>query len=100
MSNKKIIMLTFFIIIGMIIIPTIYKVYQEHNHKLIVVVEKEFEYYANLCYKEEKCRTIVYLKDLYKNNYIEEKLTDPINKKYYAEESYVNIESKEIKLIS
>ena len=44
MSNKKVIGLSIAIIAGMIIIPTIYKIHEEHNNRLLLVVEKEFEY--------------------------------------------------------
>ncbi len=101
MSNKKIISLSLFIIIGMIIVTTIYKIYNEHNNNRILVVEKEFAYYAKACYNDDKCKNkIVYLKDLYENNYLEEKLTNPLNKKYYKEDSYINLETYEINLIS
>lgn len=101
MSNNKVITLTVVIIIGMIIVPTIYKIYTEHNNDLINVVEKEFTYYAKKCFNEDKCQNkIIYLKDLYNNNYLEEKLTNPVNKKYYSEKSYINLETYEIKLIS
>ncbi len=101
MSNNKVITLTVVVIIGMIIVPTIYKIYTEHNNDLINVVEKEFTYYAKKCFNEDKCQNkTIYLKDLYNNNYLEEKLTNPVNKKYYSEESYINLETYEIKLIS
>lgn len=98
MKSKQVITLTIFIILGMIIVPTVYKIYKNYNNNLILVVEKEFLYQAELCYKENKCSDTVYLKDLYTNKYLEEKLTNPISKKYYKEDSYVKIESKEIKL--
>ncbi len=99
--NKKVIILTIFIILGMITFPTIYKIYDNHNKHLIEVVEKEFLYHAKECFNKNICQNkIVYLKDLYNNNYIEEKLTNPLTKKYYQEDSYVNLETNEIKLIS
>lgn len=99
MNNKKIIFLTFFIIIGMIILPTIYKVYTRHNNNLIKVVEKEVLYEARLCYKEDKCSEKVLLKDLYENEYIKEKLSNPITKKYYSEESSIDLKTNKINLI-
>jgi len=99
-KNNKIITITIFIIMGMIVLPTIYKIYTNHNNNLIKVVEKEFMYQAKICYKEEKCANKVYLKDLYENKYITEKLTNPLNKKYYDDNSYIDIEKNEIKLIS
>lgn len=100
MKNRKIISYTFFIILGMIVLPTIYKIYTKHNNNLISVVEKEFLYQAKICYKENICDSKVFLKDLYENNYITEKLTNPLNKKYYENTSYVDLEKNEIKLIS
>lgn len=99
-KNNKIITYTFFVILGMIIVPTIYKIYTNHNHNLIKVVEEEFKYQAKICYKENKCHSKVYLKDLYDNKYLEEKLTNPLTKKYYEEDSYIDFETNEIKLIS
>lgn len=98
--SKNLIIMTIFVILGMIIGPTIYKVYSAHNANLIKVVEKEFMYYAKTCYNEDKCSNIIYLKDLYDNNYLEERLADPITKKYYSEESYINIDTNEIVLVS
>lgn len=100
MNNKKVITLTIFVILGMIVVPTIYKIYQNHQNNLELVVKKEFLYQAKLCFKEDKCQDMVYLKDLYENNYMKEKLTNPINKKYYSEESYVKVKTDEVKLIS
>lgn len=100
MKNNKIISYTFFIILGMIVFPTIYKIYTKHNNDLIKVVEEEFLYQAKICYKEDVCENKVLLKDLYENNYIKEKLTNPLNKKYYEDTSYVDLEKNEIKLIS
>jgi len=100
MSNKRVIILTLFVILGMIIVPTVYKIYKRHNDNLIKVVENEFMYQAKTCFNENKCSNIVYLKDLYSFNYLKEKLTNPINKKYYSEDSFVNLEKNELKLIS
>lgn len=100
MKKNKIISYTFFIILGMIAVPTIYKIYNNHNNNLIKVVEEEFLYHAKICYKEDICSEKVLLKDLYENKYLEEKLTNPLNKKYYEENSYIDLKNNEIKLIS
>ncbi|MCI8670886.1 MAG: hypothetical protein HFI36_02470 [Bacilli bacterium] len=101
MKNSKVIISTFIIILGMIIVPTVYKIYKNHEENLIKVVEKEFLYYAKNCYNESVCKEpIVELKDLYENDYLKEKLTNPINKKYYSEKSSINLDTNEIKLIS
>ena len=97
----KVIILTIFVILGMIILPTIYKINKTHQEDLILVQEKEFEYYAHKCYKEGKClNKNITLKNLYDNKYLTKKLTNPITKKYYKEESSINLDTKEIKLLS
>ena len=100
MNNTKVILLTLAILAGMIIIPTIYKIHQNHNDHLLLVVEKEFSYYAKQCYYRDECDLVVTLKDLYDKGYIEEKLTNPINKMYYQEDSYINLDTNEIHLNS
>ena len=100
MNNKRMIGLTVAVIAGMIIIPTIYKIHENHNEKLLLVVENEFHYYAKECYLNDECTSTVTLKELYEKGYLEEKLTNPINKKYYDEESSINLDTNEIELIS
>ena len=63
--NKKVIILSVAVIAGMIIIPTIYKIHTNHNEKLLLVVEKEFSYYAKQCYLNDECANTVTLKELY-----------------------------------
>ncbi len=97
MSNKKVLCLTGFIIIGMILFPTIYKIYKDNNDNKIKVVKKELLYQANNCFNNGDCKEKkVLLKDLYDNSYIKDQVSDPINKKYYAEDSYINLETKEV----
>ena len=100
MSNKKVFGLAIAIIAGMIIIPTIYKIHEEHNNRLLLVVEKEFEYYAKECYLNDECESVVTLKDLYDLNYLEDRLANPITKKYYDDTSSINLDTKEVNLIS
>lgn len=99
MSNKKVIFLTLFIILGMIAVPTIYKIYKNHNDNLVRVVEQEFLFQAKKCFYEDNCSKKIYLSDLYKKKYLEDKLFNPINKKYYRDDSYINLDTNEIKLI-
>ena len=96
MSNKKVIGLTIAILVGMIIIPTIYKIHEEHNRRLLLVVEKEFSYYAKQCYYKDECSNTVTLKELYDLGYLKEKLADPVTKKYYSEESYIDLDTLNI----
>ncbi len=99
MGNRKVIMLTFIVIIGMIIVPTMYKIYDKHNEQLEEVVKKEFLYEAKKCFNESNCSDVVYLSDLYNKEYIKDKLTNPLNKKYYSDKSYINLKTLEVELI-
>jgi len=95
MSNRKIILLTLFIIAGMIIFPTIYKVYKEHNDNLILVVEKEFSYYAKKCFNEDKCENeIIYLKDLYENKIISFEVYDRMQELLIKKMDKIILETK------
>ena len=98
--NKKIVILTIFIIMGMIIVPTVYKIFDQNGKDKIKVVEQEFLYQAKKCYNKGECNKIIYLKDLYEKEYITDKLISPITKKYYEDNSYIKIDTLEIKLIS
>jgi len=100
MKKNKIFTYTFFIILGMIVVPTIYKIYTNHNNNLERVIKEEFLYQAKICYKENNCESKILLKDLYEKEYIKERLTNPLNKKYYEDSSYIDLEKNEIKLIS
>lgn len=99
MNNKKVIGLTLAVILGMIIVPTIYKVYKNYQTNLIKVVENEFLYQAKKCFNESNCSEVIYLSELYEKEYMKEKLYNPINKKYYSDDSYINLTTNEIKLI-
>ena len=98
--TKKILVLTIFIILGMIIFPTVYKIYENNNQNKILVVEKEFMYNAKSCYNKGDCESKITLKDLYDKKYLKDKLTNPLTKKYYNETSYIDLNTLEIKLIS
>ena len=88
-TNKINIMASIVIITLLITIPTIYKVIKSHNNKLYQVVEKKAVEAAKKCYYEEKCLdTKIYLKDLYELDYLD-KLSNPITKEYYNEDSYI-----------
>lgn len=100
MNNKKVIILTLIIIFMVITIPLIYKIYQNHQHNLVLVVEKEFLYQAKKCYNANICSQKVYLKDLYTNKYLETKLTNPLNKQYYNKESYIDLNTEEVHLFT
>lgn len=90
------------IIVSLLIlfIPTIYKVIKNHQENLYQVVEEKIINSAKKCFYEDKCKEEkIYLKDLYALNYLE-KVSNPITKEYYNEESYIKRNDKEFKFIS
>lgn len=92
MTNKHIIYLTIISIIIMIAIPTTYTVIKNHYKKLNVVVEKRITEAARECYKKDLCsKDKITLKELYETEFLKDKESDPKTKKYYKEESYVDV---------
>lgn len=88
-TNRITIIGSIIAIIMIISIPTIYKVVKNHHNNLISVVEDKVIEAAKKCYFEEKCiDNKIYLKDLYNLKYLE-KVSNPITKEYYNENSYV-----------
>jgi len=87
--NKITIIGSVIAIVLIITVPTIYKVIKTHNDTLYQVVEDKIIEAAKKCYYEDQCiNEKIYLKDLYKLEYLEA-LSDPITKEYYNVESYV-----------
>lgn len=97
--NKITIIGSIVAILLIISIPTIYKVVKNHQNNLISVVEDKIITAAKQCYFEEKCNDdVIYLKDLYNLNYLE-KISNPITKEYYNENSYILKENNNYKFI-
>ena len=98
-TNKITLIFSTIIILLIISIPTIYKVVKVHNNNKYQVVEDKIIEAAKKCYYEEKCiENKIYLKDLYKFNYLE-KISNPISKEYYNELSYVLRENNNFEFI-
>ena len=88
-TNKTIVIGTIIVIIVIIGIPTTYKVIKNHQNNLIKSTESKIVEAAKKCYFEENCsEQKIYLKDLYSLEYLE-KISNPITKEYYNENSYV-----------
>lgn len=88
-TNKITVIGSIIIILVIISIPTVYKVVKTHQENLYQVVEEKIIEGAKKCFYEEKCsEEKITLKMLYDLNYLE-KISDPITKEYYNEESYV-----------
>lgn len=100
MNTNKITVIGSVIAILLIIsIPTIYKVVKNHQDNLYQVLEEKVINGAKKCYYEEKCvETKITLKKLYELSYLD-KISDPISKEYYNEESYIEYKDNEFKFI-
>ena len=100
MNTNKIVVISSIIIIILIIgIPTTYKVIKNHNQNLYKVVEDKIVEKAKECYYDQKClEDKITLKELYDNKYLD-KVSDPISKEYYNENSYVEIKNNKYKFV-
>lgn len=88
-TNKMTIIGSIIAILLIVLIPTIYKVIKNHYDNLYQVVEEKIISSAKKCYYEEKCLDEnITLKELYALDYLE-KVSNPISKEYYNEESYI-----------
>lgn len=88
-SNKNIVIATVMIILISIGSYTTYKVYQEHQKKLLLVSEKRITEAAYKCFLEEQCLdSKITLNKLYEYNYLEEE-ANPLTKEVYSGLSYV-----------
>ena len=97
--NKITIIFSTIIILLIISIPTIYKTVKNHNNNLYQVVENKVIEAAKKCYYEDKCpKNKILLKDLYELKFLE-KISDPITKEIYNEETYILIDDNIFKFI-
>lgn len=98
-TNKITVVGSVIAILLIISIPTIYKVIKNHQNNLYQVVEEKIINGAKKCYYEEKCtEDIITLSELYDLNYLD-KISNPVTKEYYNEESYIEYKNNEFKFI-
>jgi len=97
--NKITIIGTIIAIILIITVPTVYKVIKNHNDNLLHAVEEKIIQAAKKCYYEEKCKEKkITLKNLYDLEYLD-KISNPISKEYYNENSYVIFNNNKFKFV-
>lgn len=95
-SNFTILGLT---IIGLgivVIIASIVKISDNHNHLLMYSMQSQVEYYAKRCYVENNCVGEITLKDLYERNYIKEEVVDPVSKEILDDNIKINYVDKKV----
>mgnify|MGYP000117505429 FL=1 len=98
-TNKVTFIASITVITLLLVVPTIYKVSKNHNDNLTKVAEDKIIASAKKCYYEGKCSdNKIYLKELYDKKYLD-KISNPITKEYYNENSYIEIKNDEFKFI-
>ena len=98
-TNKLTIIGSIIAILLIVLIPTVYKVVKNHQDNLYQVIEEKIISSAKKCYFEEKClNENITLKELYELNYLE-KISNPITKEYYNEESYIKREGNQFNFV-
>ncbi len=91
-KNKILIYATMLIIILTIAIPSTYKVIKKHNDRMLTYTTKKIIEAAKDCYYNESCvENEITLKEIYEKTSLNT-MSNPITKKIYSEESYVDVE--------
>ena len=95
-TNKIAVISSIIVILLIIFIPTIYKVVGNYQNNLLRSTESKIIEAAKSCYFEENCvNDKIFLNELYNLNYLEEKISNPITKEYYSDNSYILIKDGE-----
>lgn len=88
-SNKNIIIATIMVILLSVGSYTTYKVYKDHQKKMLLVNEKRITEAAYKCFLEEQCLdSEITLDKLYELGYLKEE-ANPLTKEVYSGLSYV-----------
>lgn len=95
-TNLAILGITIISLVVTIIIASIVKISDNHNHLLTYSMQSQVEYYAKRCYVENNCVGEVTLKDLYTRNYINGEVVDPVSKEILNENIKINYIDKKI----
>lgn len=92
-KNKIILYITLLLLVFMITVPSILKTIDKHNRRLEEVAEKEIIEAAKDCYYNESCvGDTIKLSELYEKTDLKE-MINPISKKVYNLESYVDVKN-------
>ena len=97
LNNLSIILIV--IIILLIVIPSVKSILDNHYNSLYLVINKKVIEAAEKCHNEGKCdNNKITLKELLDKEYIE-KIYDPISKELINLDSYIDLETKEFKIV-
>lgn len=90
-KNRIIIYATLVLAILLIAVPSTIKVVEKHNERLLKNTIKKIEEAAKDCYYNDSCvEEYITLEELYEKTSLE-LLSNPITKKVYSVDSYVNV---------
>lgn len=82
--NKLIISLTILASLLMIALPTILKIYERHEERLLLVSEKKIIESAENCFRTSSCQNHqTTIKELKEKGFLEENIVNPKTKTYY-----------------
>ena len=91
--NKTIVYVTILILMAIISIPSTYKVIKKRNDRMLTNTTKKIIEAAKDCYYNESCvEDKITLKEIYEKTSLNT-MSNPITKKIYNEDSYVDVES-------
>lgn len=89
--NKKWIYTTTLLLILIIAVPSTYKVIDRHNKRMLENGIKKIEEAAKNCYYNNSCiEEKITLAEIYEKTGLQT-MSNPITKKVYSEESYVDV---------
>ena len=97
-KSNKLITITVFSLLIIVIIFTIYKINKNHEEKLYNVLYSKIKYACKKCYLEEKCKNEITLKELYDNKYLELQY-DPISKEELDSNTIIKIKNDKITIV-
>ena len=96
---KRINIALIIIVISLVIIPTIFYIINNHYNSMYTVIEKKIKEAAEKCNLDNICLdNKVTLKELIDNKYLD-KIYDPKTKELINLESYVDLNTKEFKIV-
>ena len=97
---NKINALLVIVIVGLLFIPSIIYILNNHYENMYLVIEKKVLEAGELCKNKNECESDeITLQELIDKKYID-KIYDPVSKELISNESYIDLDTKEFKIVS
>lgn len=94
-KNKAIISLTIIASILIITLPTIIKIYHNHEERLYLVATKKIIESAKNCYYDQICHSnTITVQELKNTGYLETDIVNPKTKTYFSETTTIKLENE------